>query len=232
MKKYIFLLLLLPVWVSAQNQLVVEATAGADIAKMVSEQMQYLLPEFTNGDVYYLGSSKGSGQLNYNMILGEMQFMENGQVMSLANVKNVVLVNIGNRRFYRFNDKEFAEELLSTGAVQLRVRHRATVAPHSKKGAYGMESSTSAITSYSSINEGGRQYNLNVAESMLVSMKSYYYLVRTNGKYTMIKNTKTFTKLFPAYRTQIEVFVKKRNTRFDKEEDLIALLEYCSKLNN
>ena len=232
MKKYILLLLLLPVWVSAQNRQVVEAAAGGDISKSISRQMQYLFPEFTNGDVYFSSSTKGSGLLNYNMLAGEMQFMENGQVMAISNVRDVVLVNIGNRRFYRFNDREFAEELMTTGAAQLRVRRKATAAPHSKKGAYGMETSTSSITSYSSISEGGQHYNLTVAENILVTRKDYYYLVGTNGKYVLIKNAKTFTKQFPGYRAQIETFIKNNNIRLDNEDDLKALLQYCSKLGN
>ena len=231
MKKCVFLLLLLPVWVSAQNRQILEATSGEDLSGKVSNQMQYIFPEFTNGEVFYRGY-KGSGMLNYNMLLGEMQFLENDQVMALANVKDVVVLNIGNRRFYPFNDKEFTEELTSTGKYQLRVRRRGNVAQHSKKGAYGMDSSTSAITSYSSINSDNRQYNLNVQEKVLVSLNYFYYLVGTNGKYILIKNMKTFTKQFPAHRAQIETFVKERQIRFDNGDDLKTLLEYCSNLSN
>jgi hypothetical protein len=230
MKKYVFLLLLLPIWVSAQNRQVVEATSGDDLSQKVSTQMQYLFPEFTVGDVFYKGH-KGSGKLNYNMLLGEMQFMENNQVMALANVMDVVVLNIANRRFYPFNDREFTEELMSAGKFQLRVRRRGNVAQHSKKGAYGMDSSTSAITSYSSISSDNRQYNLTVEEKVLITLNCFYYLVGTNGKYTLIKNAKTFTKQFPAFREQVETFIKEHKTRFDNEADLKALLEYCGNLN-
>ena len=232
MKKYILLLLLVPVWASAQNRQIVEATSGENLSEKVSTQIQYLFPEFTKGDVYSLGLPTGSGMLNYNMLLGEMQFLENGQVMALSNLKDVVLVNIGNRKFYRFNDKEFAEEVFSAGAVKLRVRRKGNTAPHSKKGAYGTESSTSSITSYTSITSGGNQYNLDVEEKLLISLNYFYYLVGTNDKYTLIKNVKTFTKQFPAYSAQIETFVKENHTRFNNEDDLKALLAYCSNLAN
>jgi len=231
MKKYLFLLLLLPVWVSAQNRQVVEATSGEDLSQKVATQMQYLFPEFTIGDVFYKGH-KGIGKLNYNMLLGEMQFLENDQIKALANVKDVVVMKIDNRRFYPFNEKEFTEELMSTGKYQLRVRRKGNVAQHSKKGAYGMDSSTSAITSYSSISSDNRQYDLTVAEKVLITLNNFYYLVGTNGKHILIKNVKTFTKQFPQYRTQIEEFAKERRIRFDNEGDLKALLEYCSKLGS
>jgi len=231
MKKYLFLLLLLPFWVSAQNRQVIETASGEDLSKKVSTQMQYLFPEFTSGDVYYKGYN-GKGKLNYNMLLGEMQFLENDQVMALANVRDVVMMNIDNRLFYPFNDKEFTEELLSTGKYQLRVRRKGNVAQHSKKGAYGMDSSTSAITSYSSISSDNRQYDLTVAEKVLITMNYFYYLVGPNGKYILIRNAKTFTKQFSQYRAQIEEFVKEHKIRFDNEDDLKTLLKFCSNLSS
>ena len=227
-----FLLLQFSGWVSAQDRQIVEAASGEDLSKKVSTQMQYVFPEFTTGDVYFKGLPKSSGKLNYNMLLGEMQFVEKDQVMALANVKDVVLVNIGNRKFYPFNDKEFTEELLSTGNYQLRVKRKGSMAQHAKKGAYGGYSSTSAITSYSSIGADNRVYNLSVTENILVSVNYLYYLVGSNNKYTPIRNVKTFTKQFPKSKVRIETFVKEHNTQFDNGNDLIALLEYCSKLGN
>jgi len=232
MKKFLFLWLMIPVWVSAQNRQVVETTTGEDLTQIVSTQFQYLFPEFTNGEVYFAGLPKGSGKLNYNMLLGEMQFMENGQVLALANVKDVMMVNINNRKFYPFNNgNEFTEELKSIGKVQLRVRRKGNAVQHSKKGAYGGSSATSSITSYSSISSDSRQYNLTVAEKVLITLDNFYYLVGVNNKHTLIKNIKSFTKLFPAHSVQIETFAKEHNIKLNNEEDLKALLEFCGKLN-
>ena len=229
MKRYIILLLLIPAWVSAQKKQIIEATSGEDLSKKVSLQIQFLFPEFTNGDVYYKGY-RGSGKLNYNMLLGEMQFVENNQVQALDNVKDVIVVTINNRNFYPFNEKEFTELLQTTGDYQLRVRRKGNTASHSKKGAYGTYSSTSSITSYSSINSDNRMYDLNVQEEVLISLNYFYYLVGSNGKHVQIRNIKAFTKLFPAYRTQIEEFAKEHRTRFNHEDDLKTLLEFCCNL--
>ena len=230
MKKYVILLLsLFPLWVSAQKRETVEAAAGEDLSKKASAQMQFLFPEFTAGDVYYMNMPKGSGKLNYNMLLGEMQFLENGNVLALANVKNVSVVHIGKRKFYPFNEKEFTEELLSTDQWKLRVRRKGNAASHSKRAAYGGYSSTSSITSYSSIDSDNRHHELSVIENVLISLNCFYYIVGTNGKHILIRNLKTFTKQFPAHKAQIEAFVKEHNIKFDKDDDLKKLLEYCSK---
>ena len=231
MKKYLFLLFLLPGWALAQNWQIVEASSSEDLSGKVSTHLQYLFPEFTLGEVFFLNAPKGNGLLNYNMLAGEMQFIDNDDVMALANVRNVAVVNIENRKFYPLNSKEFTEELLSTDRFQLRVRRKGSVIQHSKNSAYGTSSSTSSITSYSSVNNDGGQFiNLKVSSNVLVSLKYFYYLVGSNGKYTQIKNIKTFTKQFPAHSAKIEAFAKERRIRFDNEEDLKTLLVYCSDL--
>jgi len=232
MKKYtLWILLLFPGWISAQNRQVIEAKSGDELTQKISAQIQFLFPEFTDGDVYFKGNNI-KVKLNYNMLLGEMQFIEKNQVMALANAKDVLMIIIGNRKFYPFNNNEFVEELTSISKYQLMVKRSGNVIPHSKKGAYGMETSTSSITSISSIGADNRQYNLDVQEKVLITVKYYYYLLGTNGKYILIKNVKTFTKQFPSHRAQIEAFVKERKIKFDNEDDLKSLLEYCSNLSN
>ena len=230
MKKCVFLMLLVPCLASAQSREVVEATSGEDISKKVSTQIQYLFPEFTDGNVYYRGLPGNSGKLNYNTLVGEMQFVENDKIMALANVKDVVAVNIKGRKFFPFKNNEFAEELMLTAKCRLMVRYRGNVVQHSKKGAYGTYSSTSSSTSYSSINDGNQQYGLSISENVLVSVTCYYYLVGTNGKYSLIKNVISFTKQFPEHKAQIETFVKTHKTQFNNSDDLKSLLEYCSGL--
>jgi len=232
MKKNLFLwMLLLPCWMVAQERQIVEASSADDLSGKVSAQLQYLFPEFTDGVVLFKNASRSAGKLNYNMLVGEMQFLNNDEVMTF-DVGDVSSVTINNRTFYPYKGNEYAEEILSTDVGQLRVRRKGNVAPYAKKGAYGTSSSTSSITSYSSINSSNQQYNLSIANDVLISVRNFYYLVGENGKYTQIMNVKTFTKQFPAYRTQIEAFVKDNNIRFDKEDDLKKLLIYCGGLKN
>ena len=221
MKKYLLLsMLILPSWLFAQDRQIVEATNGEDLSGRVSTRIQYLFPEFTDGEVYFLKSPKAGGKLNYNVLIGEMQFLNEGEVMTF-DVKDVVMVTVADRRFFPYKGSEFAEELLSTDKSQLRIRRKGNMAPYAKKGAYGISSSTSSITSYSSVDGGnGQQYNLSMANDILITVRYFYYLVGANGKYTQITNVKTFTKQFPAHRTQIETFVKAHNIHFDKEDDL------------
>ena len=231
MKKYIVLLLLMPVIfrANAQEREIIEAVSGEDLNKRVKQHMQYLFPEFSDGFVYLKGM-RSAGKLNYNMLVGEMQFIDNENQVLALNTDDVQMVNIDNRKFYPFNKMEFVEELLVAGNLQLQIRRKGNVASHSKKGAYGMSSSTSAITSYNSIQGADRTHNLSVIENVMISLNKFYYLVIDNKRF-LIKNQKTFTKQFSQHKTQIEAFVKDQNISFDNEDDLITLVKYCNTLN-
>ena len=231
MKKYIVLLLLMPVIfrANAQEREIIEAVSGEDLNKRVKQHMQYLFPEFSDGFVYLKGM-RSAGKLNYNMLVGEMHFIDNENQVLALNTDDVQMVNIDNRKFYPFNKMEFVEELLVAGNLQLQIRRKGNVASHSKKGAYGMSSSTSAITSYNSIQGADRTHNLSVIENVMISLNKFYYLVIDNKRF-LIKNQKTFTKQFSQHKTQIEAFVKDQNISFDNEDDLITLVKYCNTLN-
>ena len=170
MKKWIFLYLLIFVsaWTNAQNKEIIEASSGEDLNKKVT--IQYLFPEFTDGYVFYAGLPRGSGKMNYNMLLGEMQFIDSeNKILALDNIPDVQMIRIGNRKFFPYDNNEFVEELLVAGKIQLQIRRRGNVASHSKKGAYGMTSSTSAITSYHSIEGADKMHDLAVVENVMIT---------------------------------------------------------------
>jgi hypothetical protein len=136
----IFTFFLLSNWIVAQEKQIIEASSDDDLTKMVSTQLQYLFPEFTRALIQYADPPRVVGQLNYNMLACEMQFMYHDEVLALES-KGVVMIEIDNRKFYPFKKDEFVEELASANHYQLRVRHRCKMTPHSKKSAYGISSS-------------------------------------------------------------------------------------------
>ena len=219
-------------WINAQNSEVIEAVSGENLNEKISNQMQYLFPDFTDGYVFYKGMPQISGKLNYNMLIGEMHFIDaNNKILALSNVSDVLMISIGDRKFYHHSDEEFVEELLLDDKLQLLIKRNGNVASHGKKGAFGMSSSTTSITSYSGINnsENNTYSNISVVEDVIITLNNTYYL-SVNNKRIQIINQKTFTKQFSKYKTQIEKFVKEQNIRFDNEEDLKTLIKYCNTL--
>lgn len=229
--------------VSKQLNLIVESKSDDDdFLKQVSHYMQYLFPEFTNGSVFYKEMST-KGKLNYNILLGEMQFVQNDQLFSLDNVQNVFQVVIDQRKFFPFKGDEFTEEIYSNERYGLRVRYKGNLTTYGKKGGYGMTSPAGSISTVTvAVMNNAMSNNDNTVavnkfqkvdqmkEDMIITVDYFYYLVGSNGKYVMIKNKNTFTKLFKEHQLQIETFIKEHNVRMNNREDLIKLLEYSTNL--
>ena len=229
MKKLI-ILFLLPMYISAQEKVMLDVVSGEDLGNRVSTGMQYVFQDFTKGEVHFKNGRKNSSMLNYNMLLGEMQFLDNEEILSLLTLKDIQMIIINNRKFFPYNNSEFCEELHMTGDVRLCVKRNARPLEQSKVGAMGIETSTRSSTTYNSIdNNSGVRNDLEVQRKILVSTKDTYYLMN-KGKYYQIKNQKSFTKLFPVHSAKIEAYVIEQDTDFKNEEDLEALIAYCSNL--
>lgn len=227
-----------------QRQIVKSVSDDDEFFKQFSYQMIYLFSKFTYGYVYYKGLRKSAGKLNYNILLGEMQFEENEQLLAMDNLNDVLFVEINDRKFYHFQGDEFVEEIFSTGKYKLQLRYRGKLATYGKETGYGGISPGASVATASSINlrkfsnyEYGYPSAGNLTgipeqkEDLIISIDYFYYLVSLNGRYNLIKNINTFKKHFPKYKTQIEFYMKEHRVRFNNREDLIQLLEYCDQLS-
>ena len=230
MKRVFFLYLLVHIsgWAMSQAELVT-TSSNDNLTNSMSSSKQYLLPDFANGTVYYKNTQTGSAKMNYNIVLGEMQFMTSDQkVMSLDNVSEVKEVIIGDRKFYPVSGEEFAE-VLDYGNVQLLVNKKYEFSPHGKKTAYGGYSSTSSITNYGNIESGSRSLALSTDELLLAKIGVSYYLV-LNNKRTAIKTLQAVYKQFSKNKAEVEKFVKENNIKITDEDGMKSLVKYCSTL--
>ena len=227
MKKSIFLLLLYPILAAAQNDEVIDIASGEILNEKVSSNVQYVFPEFLAGQVHFADGKRSANLLNYNVLLGEMHFIDNEDVLAFPDLTNVLVVVVNKRRFFPFNKTEFCEEVFATDDTRLCVRRKGRAMEKSKTGAYGMETSASSVKSYNSIGSTGRQFNLGVTGKVKVSVENSYYFMNKGYKYVQIKNEKSIIKQFPGHNEKIETFVKEHKINFKDEDDLKELIAYC-----
>lgn len=214
-----------------KKEIVEMNTNNTDLGEIVSTTFQYVFPEFTTGQVFFRSAPKGTAKLNYNILIGEMQFLSpEDEIMALANVNDVFYVSIDQRKFFPYKNNVFAEEIVSDGAVKLRVVKKGKAISQGKAAAYGGYSSTSSITSYKSIQGSGKTFDLAIREKVQVEVDNFFYLTTDNNKYILIKNQKTYEKLFPGHKEQIEAYVRQNDISFKEEDDLIRLTTYCNSL--
>jgi hypothetical protein len=236
MNKIICILLLLTsfsIRSYAQQGKIINVESGKNLENFTSQEYRYLFENFENGTVLFNNGSVGQGKMNYNLLVGEMQFIDSKteEILALANVQDVTAVSIAGRMFIPFSTKsnEFMEILLD-GDLSLTIKRKTTAVPYGKAGAYGTVNTSAAITSVSSIDYDVKRESLSVSEYQQISIQTDYYLVST-GKHILITTKKTILDAIPKNkRPQIEQYMADRNLNLKEEQDLIKLIEYCNQL--
>jgi len=135
----------------------------------------YRYPVFTSGVIYFKDGNTPSALLNYNFLLGEMQFIApKGDTLSIANEKTIKLITIKDDSFYY--DKGYLELIMTGSVVKLVMKQKINVTGTQKIGAYDQPSAVSSISSYTTFSSGPRSYKLNVRQDVLLSKETSYYL--------------------------------------------------------
>jgi len=201
---------------------------------------QYIFPEFTTGKIFFKDYAVGESRLNYNMILGAMQFIspEEGKVLIINDPINTILrIEINGRQFFPFKINEFTEKL-TNGDITLHVRKKNNRKSVGESGPYGASLETASSSQVHSLPEPvfidsasiHKQLSDPKSKSDDPSIKRFYYLRNVKGKFNQISGSKTFEKEYPKHKDAIKEFVKENNIKFNQEDDLKKLIEYCNSL--
>ena len=187
----------------------------------------YLFPQFEKGEVVFKNGARNSALLNYNILQQEMLFQDaDSTIMALADPTEVIVVVIGERRFFPISSKGIFYEEIQAGNGSFFVQHKAIMLSEGKATAYGGYSQTSSVTSYGTYSSSsGAVYKLNPDEKFRLKNENFYYIL--SGKsYKKINSAKTLGKLFKGNESKIEAFAKEQSINFTKTDDVNQIVEY------
>jgi hypothetical protein len=189
------------------------------------EISHYLFPEFTQGIILMKNGIKNNALLNYNSLTEEMVFKDKGKMLAIgkANLEQIDTVFIRDRMFFILN-KNFVELILHS-KCDLYAEHKCSLIPPGKPSGYGGTSQTSAITSITSINSGGRLYELELPDDYEIKPYTFYWL-KKNGELNMFINMKQLMKLYDDKKELFKAYVKKHNVKYDNQESIVQLIKY------
>ena len=206
----------------SQNK-AIEVNSTDDLMEVIPEKVSLRFPQFSEGIAYFKNGNATSAFFNYNLLLGEMQFIDaKGDTLSIANVEAVDYITIGNTVFYYV--KGFYELITESNSLKLTKKERFEVADKQKIGGYGQASSSGSIDNYSTYTMQGRPITLTVREKVLFKKYISYYILSNNG--AVIANKSGFIKAFPGRKKSIETFLSENNINFKKEDDLKKLFKF------
>lgn len=185
----------------------------------------YLFPQFNQGTILMKNGTKNKAFLNYNSLTEEMIFNDKGKMLAIgkAELEFIDTVFIMGRKFFVLN-KKFVE-LIYHSNCDLYAEHKCSVLLPGKPSGYGGTSQTSAITSVTAINSGGRLYELKLPDDYEINPYTSYWL-KKNGELNMFINLNQLKKLYDDKKDLYKVYVKKHEVKYSNQESIVQLIKY------
>lgn len=222
MKLFVWVCFILVYHVSlAQSQKTYTIKPGENIYDVLFSQDIYSYPDFTTGTVIFRDGRSVNSRLNYNILVGSIQFIDGkGDTLSLAEENTI--------RYVVINKDSFCYD---NGYIKLVADHSPVKLGkkiffeefEQKPGSYGLSSGATAAVTLTSILER-RQYDLNTKQELVLRKNSEY--VFGNKNEFLVAEKKNLLKLFPKYKNEITAYLNNNPINFKKEEDLLRLATF------
>jgi len=208
----------------AQEQDRILVKAGTSLLDHFTVSERYLYPEFTAGQVIFRQPAYSERKLNYNILNGEIEFIQGHDTLSIANTEDVKLVVIQEDTFY-YNDV-FIKQIRG-GYPKVGVRDIFELKEVLKKDSYGVSSSGSSRISFNALPADGNIYKLKGNHDMVFErIREYYISTPWSGFISF--NKKNVFLLYPGEKKQIKSYLKSNKVKFETEAELLGLAEFLA----
>ena len=225
-KVLIWVFLIISGCCAAQKKEFVTVKAGTRLLDVVPYAERYRFPGFIKGKVYYKSGTFSDARLNYNLLSGEMEYLQAMDTLSIANPDDIRMIVMAEDTF--LVDKGYLE-LMMDGKVQVALKKFYQLKDVLKKDSYGAASSASATESYGSLQTQGQVVKLISSEDRVFEKVNKYYL-STAGSGFMLFNKKKVMQLFPQQESVIKDYLKKNKVDFDSGDDLLRFAAFLQTL--
>ncbi|MFC5410971.1 hypothetical protein ACFPMF_16750 [Larkinella bovis] len=216
----------------AQDFGILRIKGGPNWQQSVPIRDRYRYEQFRQGIIAYGNGQRATGQLNYNILIGEMQFIvPNGDTLAVDNESTIRAIQIGENSF-RYDPKYgFMEIRADFQPILLVFKPIFKTIRAEKNGGYNQSSGTSSISQYKSfIGSSGQLSRLEQEGDLLLEKDMLYGMIDQNNRFHKLTRS-TVLKVFAKHKPLIETYLKTEMIDFKKEGDLKKLLHFCSTLS-
>jgi hypothetical protein len=218
----------------AQYSKLLKLPAHTDVTKMSWWDSVYRFQDFQYGKITYTSgvSSHDKVQLNYNLYFGRIdRINQKGDTVELK-PRKLRLVNIGERTFYHDNLKGYIEILvqapIALGVWNFLTTDRMVFVSGNHTG-YSESNSNSRATPSNSHSGGFDLRSCPSIYDRYYSKTSAYFFIDQKSKLHKA-NKNSILKLFSSNSDEIKAHLQEINVDFNREEDLIRVLNFCNQL--
>jgi len=210
----------------AQYYKIITVEAGTKVAEKFPVSARYLYPHFIEGQVYMKSGAVSPNKLNYNLLLGEIEFINERDTMVISRKKDVKLITVAQDTFLYRNGYL---RLIHSGSVKVCLSDKIKLKDVVKKGAMGTANRTSSVDSYTILPVDYKLYDLVYAEDLEFQRSLGYFILTSSGDLIDFRK-KNVLELYPDNETDIQKYLKSNKVNFEKQEDILRFADYLEGL--
>ncbi len=208
---------------SQNKKHIVQGNDDIDSSIAVTDKFHY--PSFITGRVVFRDGKVSMGPLNYNLLVGEVQFINpGGDTLALADEGLIKYISIDKDSF--FYDNVYLQFVDGNSSAKLAKHEKIRLADIKKGGAFGTATSGGGIETYTSLNTGTRTNSLTEKKEMIFLTKTSYYI--GDNYYHFLPATKKNVLRMFGKKKGIEDFLETNKINLNKEEDLKKLIAFLN----
>lgn len=202
-----------------------------------STKWPYLYDEFQQGTVFFSdGQASRQQMLNIHLLHSTLHYLD-GDKIKQTDPRGITTVVIAADTFL-YNEGELVRLLKTNGPTSLikQVAIDMEALNKGQSGAYGMETSSSAVNQLTSFQVNGisnlshTQMKLEKAEGKELTLKETFYLIRNDRRIRVTR--KEIEKSLPdSERPRFKAFVKQHKIKWKEDNSLIQLLDFFAEQN-
>jgi len=198
---------------------------------------QYMYDTFVKGEIHFKNGTSTEGELNYNVVVGEFHYVEDGILKTFSDfdLKRISKIIIGQKHFIIKSNTIY--EIIYADRISLLKERKVTQEEHSQnEGAYETSSNSSTnkkITTLSiaighELQTGALVNFKNEINDIEIHIDETYKILFNNEIY--YANKKSFYKIYPDKAEAIKKYIKDEKIKFKTTEEIIKVIEFSEKL--
>jgi len=229
MNRFIYaicLTLFVNISLSAQNKDIILVKADTKVLDYFPFQERYRYPHFIDGKVMFKSGNTSKAKLNYDILLGEVVFIQSQDTLTISRKKDIRNIVIARDTFLYDNGYL---ELIHSGNIRVGLNYYVKIKEVLKKGAFGTTARGVSTDTYNSLESKGSLHELIPNEDLELQKTKEYYLSTPTSGFIHFRKKNVF-QLFPEKNDAIKGYLKSNKVDFDSEKDLLKLADYLQNL--
>lgn len=198
MRKFLTACLMLCLSLAAAGQEEAPKSAPADV--------RYLMPEFTDGMIFFHSGAPAQGKLNICAEDNTLRFIDkSGVELAAANEDNIYKVRIDTVLFLRSGGLYYRLYRV-TGDCGIALKRDLRLTRTGKQGAFGTTSQTSSIRESANVYADGVSYDIDKTRDAAYEAIETIYLYK--GDDVLVFNKRNLRRAFPESKDAIDAYFK------------------------